>query len=263
VTDPILTAPVLPAKRSGAGHWLGGFGAMLRWEMTGLRLLLPITMIIQFLSGAGFVLGIGLLFEEVPARTATFLSTGAAVVTLIVVGLVLGPQLIAGQKQAGTYDFTWSLPVPRSAATAAWTALNLMLALPGFAAALLVGVWRFDIEYELGWDLVPAVLATLVTATLVGYAFAHAIPNPDITIIISQLLIFVVIGFAPINIPPENLPAWLAELHEYLPFTHMARVVRHALVPGLVLDVTRSYLVLGAWTVAAGGVAGVILRRRR
>lgn len=263
MTDAAVSVATLPPKRSGIRHWLEGFSAMLRWELTGMRLLLPLTAVVQFLSGAGFVLGMGLLFEQIPTRTALYLSTGAAVITLIVVGLVLGPQLIAGQKEAGTYDFTWSLPVPRSAATGAWVTLNLVIAIPGFVAALLMGVWRFGLDYELGWDVIPAVLATLVTATLLGYALAHAIPRPDITQIISQLLIFVVLGFAPINIPPENLPGWLAEVHEYLPFTHMASVVRRALTTDLVGSVGRSYLILSVWSLAAVALTGAVLRRRK
>lgn len=261
MTDPGLDL-ALPARRSGVANWMAAFRAMFRWEVAGMRLLIPLTAIVQFLSGAGFVVGIGLLFNEVPERTALYLATGAAVINLIVTGLILGPQLIAGAKQAGTYEFTWSLPVPRSAATAAWTALNLLIAIPGFVAALLMGVWRFGLQYQIGWDLVPAVLVTLVTATLIGYAFAHAIPNPNITLILSQLLIFVTIGFAPINIPPENLPGWLAEIHEYLPFAHMARVIRHGIVPDLVEQVGRSYVVLAVWIGVATAVTAVVLRRR-
>jgi ABC-2 type transport system permease protein len=236
---------------------------MLRWEITGFRLLLPLMVVVQFLFGAGFVLGIGLFFAEIPPRSAFFLTTGAGVITLIVVGLVLGPQLIAGQKQQGTYDFMWSLPVPRSAATAAWVALSVMIALPGLIGALALGFWRFDLDLSIGWDIVPAVTVTLVTATLLGYALAHAIPNPEITQILSQLLIFVVVGFAPINFPPENLPAWLADLHELLPFTHMARVVRAALTDGLITDVARSYFILAAWALIALGIVGAVLRSRK
>lgn len=259
---PASPAASLPAKRTGAVSWFRAFRAMLRWEITNFRLLLPLMIVVQFLFGAGFVLGIGLLFPEVPPRSALFLTTGAGVITLIVVGLVLGPQLIASQKQEGTYDFMWSLPVPRSAATAAWIVLTTMIALPGLLGALALGLLRFDIDLSVGWDIVPAVTVTLVTATLLGYALAHAIPNPEITLIMSQLLIFVMVGFAPINFPPENLPAWLVDINEVLPFVHMARVVRSALTDGLVANAGFSYIVLGAWSAAALVVAALVLRRR-
>jgi len=258
-----LAVAALPEKRTGAANWLRAFRAMLRWEITGFRLLLPLMVVVQFLFGAGFVLGIGLFLTEMPPRSALFLTTGAGVITLIVVGLVLGPQLIANQRQQGIYDFIWSLPVPRSTAAAAWVVLSMIIAVPGLIGALALGVWRFDLDLVIGWEIVPAVTVTLVTASILGYAMAHAIPNPDVTQILSQILIFVVVGFAPINFPPENLPAWLAKLHEFLPFTHMARVVRSALTDGLVTDVGISYAVLGVWAGIGLGVAIFVLGRRR
>jgi ABC-2 type transport system permease protein len=257
------TGAVLPERRSGVAHWLQAYRAMLRWEVTSFRLLLPLMVITQFLLGAGFVLGIGLFFSEIPQRSALYLTTGAAVVALVGAGLVLEPQLIADQKQRGTYDFMWSLPVPRSAATAAWVTLSMVIAVPGLLGAVLVGMWRFDLDLSIGWDVVPAITLSLLAATMIGYALAHTIPKPEVTVMVSQLLIFVLVGFAPINFPPENLPAWLAEVHQYLPFAPMAAVVRAALADGLATDVARSYVVLGAWTVFATALAAAALRVRR
>lgn len=256
-------AVALAPRRAGPRHWWQGFLAMLRWEVTGMRLLLPLTMVVQVLLGAGFVLGIGLFFADIPARAAVFLSTGATVVTLITVGIVLGPQLVVQQRLAGTYDYLWSLPVPRSASTAAWLVLNVLIAVPGMGVALLAAAWRYDIDFAVSAAVVPAVLVTLVAGTLLGYALAHAVPKPELVQLLTQVLIFVIVGFSPINYPPENLPAWMAGLHEYLPFVHMARVVRASLVEGLVDGVGRSYLVLAAWTVVAAAIVVWALRRRK
>jgi ABC-2 type transport system permease protein len=263
VTAPAATVAALPAKREGLAHWWHGFLMMLRWELTNMRLLLPLTVVVQILFGAGFVLGIGLFFEEVPLRAALFLSTGATTITLIMVGIVLGPQLVAQQKLAGTYDFLWSLPVPRSAATLAWIVLNMIFAVPGMVVALLVAWWRYGVDFDVSLAVVPAVAATLFTATLLGYAMSHAIPRPEITQLLTQVLIFGILGFSPINYPPENLPAWLANLHEYLPFLPMATVVRGGLTEDLVTDVARSYVVLGIWAVLALGLVALSLGRRK
>ncbi len=48
--------------RTGPGYWWTSYRAMLRWELTNLRLVLPVTVMVQMLSGAGFVLGVGLFF---------------------------------------------------------------------------------------------------------------------------------------------------------------------------------------------------------
>jgi ABC-2 type transport system permease protein len=258
-----ITAVGLPAKRSGAGHWMRSFRAMLRWQLTDMRLLLPLTVIVQGLVGVGLVLGFGLLIPDMSPRVALFLSTGAVVVTLVTVGVVMGPQLIAQQKSAGSYDFMWSLPVPRSSASAAWITLNTFIAVPGMVAALVAAVWRYDISFDVSLMVIPAVGLTLLTGTLFGYALAHAIPKPDVTQLISQLMIFVIFGFAPISYPIENLPRWLAELNEYLPFYPMAVVVRDGLTDGFVTEVGRSYVVLAIWAVIATAISAAVLGRRK
>jgi len=254
---------VLPAKRRGISHWLGAFVAMLRWELTNVRLLLPLLMIVQAVSGAGLVLGFGLLMPSLPPHIAAYLVTGAAVVTLILVGVAVGPQLVAQQKMEGSYDFMWSLPVPRSAAAAAWVSLNTAIAIPGMLAALLAGALRYQVSFDVSPLVIPAVMITVVSGTLLGYALAHAIPKPEVTLLISQILIFGIFGFSPIAYPAENLPSWLATAHNYLPFIHMANVIRDSLVDGLATDVGHSYLVLAIWSLAATAVAALILRRRK
>ncbi len=235
---------------------------MTRWELGSLRLLLPLIVAIQIVIGGGFALGIGLFFDQIPDRNALYLSTGVTVVTLITVGLVLGPQLVGNRKTADTYDFLWSLPVPRTTQAAAWTMVNAVIALPGMLAALLIADWRYDIPLHVSPSIVPAVLLTIVTATMVGYAFAHAIRKPMVTQLITQLLIFFILGFAPINFPPENLPGWLASVNEWLPFHHMAVVMRAGLTENLVTDVGRSYGVLALYTVASSAVAAWVIGRR-
>jgi ABC-2 type transport system permease protein len=236
---------------------------MLRWELTNTRLILPLLVLAQALSGAGLVLGFGLLMPSLPPTIAAYLVTGAAVVSLIMVGTSVGPQLVAQQKIEGSYDYMWSLPVPRSAAAAAWVALNTVIAIPGMLAALLAGALRYHVHFDISPMVIPAVLITLITGTLIGYALSHAIPKPEVTFLVSQVLIFVIFGFAPIAYPAGNLPAWLATVHQYLPFVHMADVVRSSLVSGLVTDVGHSYLVLGIWSLAAAAITALVLRRRK
>ena len=57
--------------RGGPGYWWQSFLMMTRWEIVGLRLLLPITVFVQVLTGAGFVLGVGLFFGQIPPRDLT------------------------------------------------------------------------------------------------------------------------------------------------------------------------------------------------
>lgn len=253
----------LPVKRRGVAHWVRSYLAMLRWDLTNTRLMLPILVFAQVISGAGIVFGFGLLIPSVSPQTAAYLTTGGAVVTLIMVGVAVGPQLVAQQKMEGSYDFMWSLPVPRSAAATSWLTLNAVIAIPGMLAALIAGMIRFNVTFDISLMVIPAVLITIGSGTLLGYALAHAIPNPDATMIVSQILIFAILGFSPISFPASNLPSWLATAHDYLPFVHMADVVRGSLVDGLATNLGRSYLVLAIWSVATIAITAVVLRRRK
>lgn len=257
-----LTVTLAPEVRRGPARWLRDAVAILRWQLTSIRLVLPVLVVVQMLLAAGLSVGIGLFYQEPPTTTVLYLATGAAVITLIVVGIIAGPQIIAEEKQAGSYDFTWSLPVPRSAATAAWVVVNAIVAIPAMVAALVIAGWRFDLDYALSWQVVPATGLVLVSATLIGYAFAHVIGNTNVTQLLTQVLAFGIIGFTPISYPAENLPGWLAAIHEALPFVHMGAVVRASLTVGLVDDVAVSYVVLATWTLAAVGVTAWALGRR-
>ena len=258
-----MTALAPPVElRGGLEYWWRSYRMMLRWEMTSLRLVLPVTIMVQILSGAGFVLALGIFFGQVPPRAALFVSTGVLVLTLVTIGLVLGPQLIAQQKAEQTYEFLWSLPVPRTTAALAWVTTNLILGLPGMAVALGVALLRYDLDLHVSPAIVPAVLLTLFTGTMIGYAMAHALGNPMLIAALTQLLIFMILGFSPINFPAEQLPDWLAALHRWLPLAPMADTVRAGLTVGVVEDVTRSYLVLGAWAAASVGITAAVLGRR-
>ena len=262
-----MTPAALPATivgvRSGPGNWLSGASAMLRWHLTSMRLVVPVMIVVQILVAAGFSVGMSLFFEEVPPRAALFLGTGAGVINLILVGLIVAPQLVASEKEAGTYDFTWSLPLPRSASVVAWLILSAIVSIPAMMAALVVAGLRFDLGLSVSLAVIPAVALVLVCATMIGYAIAQAIERPTITQLISQVLAFGILGFTPITFPLENLPPWLANVHQVLPFYHMGVVVRAGLTDGLVTNVTRSYLILAAWTLVAGLVTGLVLGRRK
>lgn len=248
--------------RRGLGHWLDAYRSMVRWEFVGSRLVLPLLVIVQILAGAGFVVGFGLLIPSPTESTALYLATGAVVNSLILIGLIVSPQIIAQEKMEGSYDFLSSLPVPRSAATAASVTLAFLVAIPGVFAALLVAVWRYDVVFTVKPTVVPAVILTLACGSLLGAAIAHGLPLPQVTMLISQLLIFFTIGFAPINFPIDRLPEWLQTVNELLPFHHMALAIRSSLTEGLVEITIRSWVVLTVWTVAAGFATAVVLGRR-
>jgi ABC-2 type transport system permease protein len=252
-----------PALRRGAGYWLAGYRAMLRFDLASARSWLLTFAVVQVLMGAGMAIIYGFYLGDMPREAATFIATGAPTLAVMPLGMALLPSLIAVRKVEDTYDFMWSLPVPRTASAASSFTIFTALAVPGFAVSLAVAGWRYDLDLTVSPWIVPAVLLASLMSASVGFGIGHAVPDPGITNVITNLLIFVVIMFSPIAFPIQNFPGWLAGAHRVLPFWHMANVVRDALTDGLVESVGRSYLVLGAWAVGSWLLAAWAIRRRR
>ncbi len=255
--------PSWPTARGGLRYWVHGYWRMLAWDLADLRLQLPILACVLILQGAGFVLGIGLLFPRIPPSAATFVVTGIPVVNLITAGLIFEPQIVADQRAAGSYDFLQSMPAPRSMSALAWYTVTLITALPAVVLTLVAGVVRYHLYLDITPAIVPAVLIVSLTGVLIGYAVAHAITVPMITRLVSVSLIFVIFGFSPVMFPAGQLPHWLAQVNRWLPFGPMATVMRSALVTGTAAGVGRAYLVLAAWAVLSGLIASMAVGHRR
>jgi ABC-2 type transport system permease protein len=243
-------------------YWLRSYGLMLLWEMRSYRIVLPLAIVVQIILGAGLVIGFGFLVGEIPMTEALYLATGVTVISMITLGLILVPQIIGARKQEGIYDYMWSLPVQRTASVAASLTVNSFIAIPGMVLALVIGWWRYDLSFSFSLLVIPAVLLTLVTAASVGFAMGHAIPNPMITAMVTNILVFVILLYSPINFPPDRLPDWLATLHQGLPMMHAANVVRAGLTEGLVANAGFSFAVLGAWAIAAWALTAWVVGRR-
>ncbi|NLT56779.1 MAG: ABC transporter permease [Actinomycetales bacterium] len=249
--------------RTGPRYWVSCYPRMVAWQFATLRLYLPVLAVVQVLAGVGFVLGIGLFFPgEVPHRSAVYVSTGVPVINLYLLGLVLLPQVIGQQRLAKTYDFTQSLPVPRSVGFAAWYTMTLLVGAPAVVATLAAAALRYDPGFAVSLAVVPAAALVCLTATAVGQAMAHAVAEPMVVQVLTQILNFLAIGFAPVCMPPEQLPDWLVTVNRWLPFDAMAVVMRSALVEQPVAGVARACLVLAAWTAACLALAGWAVGRR-
>jgi ABC-2 type transport system permease protein len=248
--------------RGAPGLWVRSYYLMVVWELQSLRIVLPLALVAQIIFGAGLVIGFGYLVGDIPVTEALFLATGITVISMITLGLVLVPQVIAASKQAGVYDYMWSLPVPRTASIAASLTVNSFISVPGMALALLVAWLRYDLTFSVSVLIVPAALLTLITAASVGFAMGHAIPNPMTTSLITNVLVFVILLYSPINFPADRLPGWLATAHQGLPMMHAANVVRAGLTEGLATGVGTSFAVLGVWAAAAWILTAWVVGRR-
>jgi ABC-2 type transport system permease protein len=265
---PAATAPAdqaqprLPVAHGGPRYWAHGYRQMLAWDLADLRLQVPIFACVLVLQGAGFVLGVGLWFSHIPQAAAAFVVTGIPVVNLVTAGLIFEPQIVADQRAAGSYEFLQSMPAPRGATAMAWYTVALITAVPAVVLTLVTGVVRYHLHLDITPAVVSAVLAVSLTGVLMGYAIAHAVTVPMVARLVSTSLIFVIFGFSPIMFPAGQLPGWLAQVNQWLPFGSMATIMRSALITGMAAGVGRAYLVVAAWAVVSGLIAAWAVGRR-
>lgn len=257
-------AASIASTRSGPGYWASGYGSMLRFDMVRMRQWLVMFLGVQLLMGAAMSIMYGFFLPVIPDVVALYITTGVPTLALIPIGFVIVPQTISQQRLEGSYEFLWSLPVPKVVVAASTFTLLTVLALPGVVIALLVSVWRYGVTLDVQPSIVPALVLTSLMAASVGYAMGHAIPNPQLTNMVSNLLVFFVLLFSPIAFPGSQFPSWLQTLNAWLPFEHMAAVVRSSLAPQLVPGgVVSDYLILIAWTIAGWLMVAWVVGRRR
>jgi ABC-2 type transport system permease protein len=206
-------------------HWLRSYGLLLRWNLLRLRTLLPVLLSIQILMSIGIVLGFAFLIPDHNQVTVLYLSTGAPTVSLIVIGMVLVPQMVAQQKARGLFDYQRALPVPRLAMLAADATVWIPVALPGLVLALVTAALRFDLDFTVSPLVVPAILLVALVTVALGYGIGYA-ASPETANIGTNLIIIIALMFSPINYPAERLPDWLAAVHQWLPFQYMAQAIR-------------------------------------
>lgn len=202
-------------------HWLRSYGLLLRWTGLRSRASLPLNLVVQTCLAVGIIVGFAYLVPNMNDDTALYFATGAPVLGLITVGMVIAPQEVASAKQQGIFDFTRSLPVPRSAIIASDATIALITALPGMIAALIVSSLRFDLTLQISPLVIPAVLLTAFAAIGIGYGIGYGM-QPAAARMVSQLVVFVSLMFSPIIFPASHLPDWFAAVHAVLPFQYMA-----------------------------------------
>ena len=243
-------------------NWIQSYTLLLRWQGLKFKTILPFVIIAQFFTGIGTVIGLGYMMPGIDSQTAMFLVTGGPTLSLITLGLVLVPQMVAQAKTSGSLDYMRSFPVPRMAYLVADLTIWLLSTLPGVILALIVGALRYDFELQFNLLIVPAFTLVVLMATSVGYAIALLSPKAELVGVLTNLIIFSLFLFSPINFPVERLPNWLATVHSFLPVKYAADAVRGALVPGFSDGLGLALAVLGVYCLAGLLINYLVATRR-
>ncbi len=241
---------------------LRSYALMLKWQALSNKPLYPIEMVVQVMIATGLVIGISFFFPEITPNTAKFLTTGAPAVIFLTTGLVLVPQMIALARKEGTFDYMWSLPVPRFVYMAADATVWILVCVPGVVISVALGAFYHDFALQISPLAVPALLLVSLTGVFVGYAIALSAPKPEFANLISQVIVFAIFFFSPAIYPIEQMPGWLAAIHRVLPVSYMADLSRGTLTD-LDVNLPIAFAVVGAWYVFGFVVTFFLVHRRK
>ena len=234
---------------------------LAQWQFRRHSVFMPLLVVVQVAIAVATVVGYGLLVGDPTPEVALFLATGAPTITLITVGLVMAPRLLAQAKTEGSLDWMRTLPVARASFLVSDLLVWTVVALPGMVLGIVAGVLRFGVDLSVRPSIVGAAVLISLTSAAVGYAMASLLP-PVVAQLMTQMIIFLVLLFSPVSYPASRLPEWLQTAHQYLPIEPMAQIMRAGLAGNAFTVPGRSLVVLTLWCAAAVAGALAALRRR-
>jgi ABC-2 type transport system permease protein len=221
------------------------------WEFEAILPQLPVLLPIQFLFPVLLAIGLGFLVPGLDGETAQYLSTGAPTIALLMIGLVVLPNQFSQRRQTGEQEFYSTLPIAPPVALAAALTPPIVIAVPGSLLALIVASWHFHFSLDPNPLAFVALGLVALTGCAIGNAIAAVSPHPQVTNLLTNVIVFFLFLFSPINFPIERLPAWLQSLHEVLPVEPMAELVRSTL--------TGDATALGDWVYVSAWALGSFL----
>jgi ABC-2 type transport system permease protein len=139
-----MATTAFPIRR-GPVHWVSSYAAMLRFDLAAQRNLLPMFLLMQVMFGAGMAIIYGFYVGHLPPGTALFIVSGSPTLAVMTAGILGVVMMVTERQMAGTWDFIWSLPAPRSAAVASTVTVFTLLAVPGIVVTLALADWRYGI----------------------------------------------------------------------------------------------------------------------
>ena len=241
---------------------LRSYGLLLKWEYLRLRSTLALVVVIQVVLAIGVVYGLSFLLPDISGSSALYLATGAPTLSLLILGITVVPQEVARSKDTGRDQYLRALPLPALSMLAASVTFWLLANLPGTALSLWVAKLRFDITLDIDPLVAAVTLLVALTAASVGYALAQSIPS-QATQQVSSFISIGILLFSPINFPFERLPQGLQTIHEVLPITYMADLVRWSLTGRATHDPALSFVVVSVWCAAGLLISYRVATKRR
>ncbi|HYD08828.1 MAG TPA: ABC transporter permease [Acidimicrobiales bacterium] len=239
---------------------LRGYRLLALWHIEQISTMMIVIVPVQFVLSGLLAIGLGFMVPEIDPTTAQYLSTGAPTLAILLIGVVALPQQLSQAKDTGAADFYRTLPVPAPAQIAAQLTPHLITAVPGAVLALVVAARRFDFSLDPSPLAIVALAAVALSGSAIGVVMSAISPSTFVLELMTNVALFFVMLFSPINFPVERLPSWLQSVHDVLPFEPMAGLVRATVTGGATSGADWARVLV--WAVASFAISSVLAARR-
>jgi len=184
-----------------------------------------LTILIPSLTQLAFFVFLG---RAAHVENDAFFVAGNALVAAATPSLFGMAQAVAGERYTQTLALLVVSPASR-------VALFVGRALPAIANGIVVSIWTFFIAGLLFGISVPAAAVAPLGLTIAVTAFSCVglgLFNAALglrwreTAVVGNVLLYVLLLFAGVNVPLDRLPGWLSTAAQGLPITHGANAAR-------------------------------------
>lgn len=181
-----------------------------------------------------------------------FLITGS-----LIMNMSLGAMLSLGQdigwlKDQNAYEYYASLPLSKGVFLAALVTRGVLLSLP--STLLLFGMGAISLNLLPNLEALLVLVLGAYAMSGLGAFIGFWSPTGQIANLATQIVQPLIVLFAPVYIPLEQLPYPLQITAHFLPTTYAARALRGALTGASVLQIWPEILILLGFTIVSLGL---------
>ncbi len=198
--------------------------------------------------------GQGAMDASVPAYSAMMIG---------VTGLMAFPLTLSSYKEGKIYKRFDATPAGKGLVVAMQALVNLVMTAAGFALLFVVGRIVYQVRFAGHWFAMTMALLMSISAIFsLGFLFTAVAPTAKITNLLCYVAYFTMLFLSGSTIPMALLPATVAKFSDFLPLTHVVRVLQGTFRGASFGEYQASVAILALLT-AACAIAGAMLYKKK
>lgn len=198
--------------------------------------------------------GQGAMDVSVPAYAAMIIG---------VTGLMVFPLTLAGYKENKIYKRFDATPAGKGIVMIAQVIVNFIMTLLGFTLLFIVGKVIYNIHIEGNLLVIGGgLLLSIASIFSMGYLFTAVAPTAKICNLLCYMSYFVMIFLSGATMPKEMFPETVKRFSDFLPLTHVVKVLQGTFRNAAFAEYQVSVLIL-AVLLAACTLAGAVLYKKQ